>query len=65
MEPIFQAIAKEFGVRVASLPKEDWREGGNVVVIRGPQDAVEAASKRFQELVEASRDEWEDERSGD
>jgi nicotinamide-nucleotide amidase len=65
MEPIFQAIAKEFGVRVASLPKEDWREGGNVVVIRGPEDAVEAASKRFLELVEASRDEWEDKRSGD
>jgi nicotinamide-nucleotide amidase len=61
MEPIFQIIAKEFGVRVASLPKEDWREGGNVVVIRGPEDAVEAASKRFLELVEASRDEWEDE----
>ena len=60
MEPIFQMIAKEFGVRVASLPKEDWREGGNVVVIRGPEEDVEAASERFLELVENSRDEWED-----
>jgi len=61
MEPIFQTIAKEFGVRVASLPKEDWREGGNVVVIRGPEKDVDAACERFLELVEGSRDEWEDE----
>jgi nicotinamide-nucleotide amidase len=60
MEPIFQMIVKEFGVRVASLPKEDWREGGNVVMIRGPEQDVEAASRKFLELVESSRDEWED-----
>lgn len=61
MEPTFQVIAKEFGVRIASLPKEDWREGGNVVMIRGHEKDVHAASKRFLELVEESRDEWEDE----
>jgi len=61
MEPIFQVIAKEFGVRIASLPKEDWREGGNVVMIRGHEKDVHAASERFLELMEESRDEWEDE----
>ena len=61
MEPIFQAIAKQYGVRIASLPKEDWREGGNVVVIKGPEKDVDQASKVFLEMVERSRDEWEDE----
>jgi len=61
MEPIFQAISEQFSVRIASLPKEDWREGGNVVVIKGPEEEVSAASKRFLEMIEESRDEWEDE----
>jgi nicotinamide-nucleotide amidase len=60
MEPIFQTIVREFGVRVASLPKEDWRAGGNEVLIRGREEDVSAASKKFLELVERSRDEWED-----
>jgi nicotinamide-nucleotide amidase len=60
MEPIFQAISKRFGVRIASLPKEDWREQGNVVMIRGPEKDVSAASEMFLEMVGGSRDEWED-----
>ncbi len=61
MEPIFQEIAGRFEVRIASLPKEDWREGGNVVVIKGPEDQVSEASRMFLELVERSSDEWDDE----
>ena len=58
LEPIFQTLAKEHDVRIASLPKEDWRANGNIVVIRGKPDTVEAASKRFLELIEGKKDEF-------
>ncbi len=58
LEPIFQLLAKEHEVRIASLPKEDWRANGNVVVIRGRPEAVEAASKRFLELIDGKKDEF-------
>jgi nicotinamide-nucleotide amidase len=57
LEPIFQLLAGEYGVRVASLPKEEWRQNGNVVVLRGRPEAVEAASKRFLELTGDKNDE--------
>jgi len=57
MEPIFQAVAREFRVRIASLPQEDWRERGNQVIIRGEKGEVERASKRFLELVEDIKEE--------
>jgi nicotinamide-nucleotide amidase len=56
LEPIFQLLAKEFEVRIASLPKEDWRISGNIVVIKGRSDEVEAASKRFLELTANKKD---------
>ncbi|MDD1770087.1 MAG: hypothetical protein LUO79_03285 [Methanomassiliicoccales archaeon] len=61
LEPIFQLLAKEFEVRIASLPKEDWRANGNVVVIKGRSDEVEAASKRFLRLTANKKDEFLDE----
>jgi hypothetical protein len=60
MEPLFQSISREFGVRVASLPKDDWRESGNVVIIKGPRERVEEAASKFLEMVEATKDEYED-----
>jgi nicotinamide-nucleotide amidase len=57
MEPAFQAIAAEFGVRVASLPKRDWRLNGNVVVIKGDEGKVEAAAKKFLEMTASSAEE--------
>ncbi|MGD1060903.1 MAG: molybdopterin-binding protein [Methanomassiliicoccales archaeon] len=58
LEPIFQTLAKEYGVRIASLPKEDWRSTGNVVVIKGESEKVDAASKRFLEIVADKKDEY-------
>ncbi len=58
LEPIFRLLAREHEVRIASLPKEDWRQNGNVVVIKGRPDEVEAASKRFLELVAEKKDEF-------
>ncbi|MDD1743457.1 MAG: competence/damage-inducible protein A [Methanomassiliicoccales archaeon] len=51
MEPLFQIIVKEFSVRVSSLPKEDWRERGNLVVIKGEREEVERAAQRFAQLL--------------
>lgn len=52
MEPAFQQVAREFKVRIASLPKEGWRErGGNVVVIKGQREEVERACQRFLQLM--------------
>ncbi|MCU0861952.1 MAG: molybdopterin-binding protein [Methanomassiliicoccales archaeon] len=53
MEPVFQQVAREFKVRIASLPKEGWHEkGGNVVVIKGRREDVEKACLRFLQLME-------------
>jgi len=51
MEPIFQLVAEEFDVRIASLPKEGWRETGNQVILRGERGEVERAARRFLELL--------------
>lgn len=60
MEPLFQSVSREFGVRIASLPKDDWRESGNVVIIKGPRERVEKAASKFLEMVAATKDEYED-----
>jgi nicotinamide-nucleotide amidase len=57
LEPIFQVIVREFPVRVASLPKENARQVGNVVIIRGKKEDVERAKRRFLEMVDATTDE--------
>jgi hypothetical protein len=51
MEPLFQQVAGEFAVRIASLPKERWRETGNQVIIRGQREEVEKAARRFLALL--------------
>ncbi len=53
MEHLFQLIAKEFKVRLSSLPKENWREQGNLVIIKGKRDEVERAAERLAELLES------------
>jgi hypothetical protein len=43
---------KEFKVHVSSLPKEDWRERGNLVLIKGDKEEVDRAAERFTELLQ-------------
>jgi hypothetical protein len=38
---------------VSSLPKENWRERGNLVVIKGEREEVERAAQRFAQLLES------------
>jgi nicotinamide-nucleotide amidase len=52
MEHLFQVIVKEFKVHVSSLPKEDWRERGNLVLIKGDKEEVDRAAERFTELLQ-------------
>ena len=52
MEHLFQIIVKEFKVRLSSLPKENWRERGNLVLIKGDKEEVERATIRLTELLE-------------
>jgi nicotinamide-nucleotide amidase len=59
LEPIFQTIVREFQVRVASLPMENARQVGNVVIIKGKRAEVERAKKRFLEMVDQTKDEWD------
>ncbi len=56
LEPMFQRVVKEHHVRIASLPKEDWRENGNVVLIRGRPEEVDRAMDFFLVLVEAAKE---------
>ncbi|HTY46483.1 MAG TPA: molybdopterin-binding protein [Methanomassiliicoccales archaeon] len=56
LEPLFQRVVKEHPVRIASLPKEDWRENGNVVLIRGKPEDTDKAMDLFLRLVEAAKD---------
>jgi nicotinamide-nucleotide amidase len=51
MEHLFQIIAKEFKVRLSSLPKEDWRERGNLVLIKGDEEEVDRAASRLESLL--------------
>jgi nicotinamide-nucleotide amidase len=53
MEPLFQLIVREFQVRLSSVPKENWRERGNLVVIKGNREEVDRAVERFAELLES------------
>ena len=53
MEHLFQLIAKEFKVRLSSLPRENWREQGNLVVIKGDREEVERAVERLTKLLES------------
>jgi len=60
MEPLFQRIVSEFKVKVASLPKDTWRQTGNQVIIKGQRDEVERALKVFLEMVERTPDRYEE-----
>ena len=53
MEHLFQIIVKEFKVHLSSLPKEDWRERGNLVLIKGDEEEVDRAAERFAELLQS------------
>jgi nicotinamide-nucleotide amidase len=53
MEHLFQIIVKEFKVRLSSLPKENWRERGNLVRIRGEKEEVDRAASRLEELIKS------------
>lgn len=53
MEHLFQIIVKEFKVRLSSLPKENWRERGNLVLIKGEEEEVDRAAERFAELLQS------------
>lgn len=60
MEPIFQEIIKEYKVRIASLPDENWREVGNRIVLKGERGEVEKATEHLQKLLEGCKDQFED-----
>jgi nicotinamide-nucleotide amidase len=51
MEPVFQQVASEFDVKIASLPKENWRETGNQVIFRGEREEVDRAMDRFLGII--------------
>jgi nicotinamide-nucleotide amidase len=53
MEHLFQLIVKEFNVRLSSLPRENWREQGNLVIIKGEKEEVERAVERLTKLLES------------
>ena len=53
MEHLFQIIVKEFKVHLSSLPKEDWKERGNLVLIKGDEKEVDRAAERFAELLQS------------
>jgi nicotinamide-nucleotide amidase len=53
MEHLFQLIVKEFDVHLSSLPKENWRERGNLVIIKGGKEEVDRAALRLAELLES------------
>jgi nicotinamide-nucleotide amidase len=53
MEPLFQIIVKEFKVRLSSLPKENWRDRGNLVLIKGDKEEVERAASRLEGLLKS------------
>lgn len=59
MAPLFQEIVRNFNVRIASLPTENWLEEGNRIIIKGDDsDEVEKAANRLLEMIEESRDEF-------
>lgn len=61
MEPLFQDIIREYRVRIASLPDENWREKGNKIIIKGQKEEVEKAAEKLQRLLAASKDQFVDE----
>ncbi|MDD1773700.1 MAG: hypothetical protein LUQ14_03650 [Methanomassiliicoccales archaeon] len=61
MEPLFQDIIREYRVRIASLPDENWREKGNKIIIKGQKEEVERAAEKLQKLLAASKDQFVDE----
>jgi nicotinamide-nucleotide amidase len=60
MEPLFQRIIKEYRVRIASLPDENWREKGNKIVVKGQKEEVEKAAEKLQKLLAESKDQFVD-----
>jgi nicotinamide-nucleotide amidase len=60
MEPLFQRIVKEYHVRIASLPDENWREKGNKVIVKGQKEEVEKAAEKLQKLLAESKDQFVD-----
>ena len=61
MEPLFQRIIKEYRVRIASLPDENWREKGNKIIVKGQKEEVEKAAEKLQKLLAESKDQFVDE----
>ncbi len=53
MEHLFQLIVKGFKVHLSSVPKENWRERGNLVVIKGEKEEVDRAVEMFAKLLES------------
>jgi nicotinamide-nucleotide amidase len=53
MEHLFQIVVKEFNVHLSSLPKEDWRDRGNLVLIKGEKEEVDRAAERLVDLLES------------
>jgi len=60
MEPLFERIVKEYHVRIASLPDENWREKGNKVIVKGQKEEVEKAVEKLQKLLAESKDQFVD-----
>ncbi|HUV25217.1 MAG TPA: competence/damage-inducible protein A [Methanomassiliicoccales archaeon] len=59
MAPLFQEIVRNFRVRIASLPTENWLKEGNRIIIKGDDpDEVERAAMRLLELIEESKDDF-------
>jgi len=59
MEPLFEQVVRDYRVRIASIPKDNWREEGNLIIVRGEdEDEVERATEHLRQLIEASRDEF-------
>ncbi|MGD0056571.1 MAG: molybdopterin-binding protein [Methanomassiliicoccales archaeon] len=61
MEPLFQRIIREYHVRIASLPDENWRESGNRIIVKGQKEEVEKAVEKLQKLLAGSKDQFVDE----
>jgi nicotinamide-nucleotide amidase len=59
MAPLFQEIVRNFRVRIASLPTENWLQEGNRIIIKGDDpDEVDKAATRLLEMIEESVDEF-------
>jgi len=59
LAPLFREIVKNFRVRIASIPVDDWMQKGNRIILRGEdRGEVERATSHLQRLIEKSEDEF-------